>query len=70
MPPTSIRLPKKIEEQVRELADSERRTFSNMLMVLVERGLNIEDIQVISDFETREAVGLALPPDRLQPNKK
>ena len=51
------------------MADSERRTFSNMLAVLVERGLNFEELQVITDTETHEMIGVTLPPDRLAPNK-
>jgi len=37
--PTSIRLPPALEESVRQAASDERRSFSAMLVLLVERGL-------------------------------
>jgi len=61
MPPTSIRLPKKIEDRVRKLAEDERRTFSNMLTFLVERGLEIEELTIVSDTETHRVIGVTLP---------
>jgi len=61
MPPTSIRLPNKVEERIRQMAEAERRTFSNMLVFLIERGLGIEDLAIVSDSETHDVIGVTLP---------
>ena len=49
MTPTSVRLPEKLEERIRDLAAEERRTFSNMVVVLLEQALGNGGALILKD---------------------
>ena len=53
MTPTSIRLPERLEERIRDLAAEERRTFSNMVVVLLEQALGDDGTIIIKDEADR-----------------
>jgi predicted transcriptional regulator len=47
--PTSVRLPERVRNRVAELATSERRSFHNMLVMVIEDGLALWDAQRETD---------------------
>jgi hypothetical protein len=69
MPPTTVRLPAPLREQIAGRAAAERRTFSGAVRVLVERGLAAADLddagrmeQLVLGLESRLAAVSAHEP--------
>jgi predicted transcriptional regulator len=50
---TTVKLPTSLHEQVKQLAERERRTFNGQLIVLVERALEDLDQGKDQDRESR-----------------
>jgi len=61
----SVRLSDYLYEEVERLARAEKRSLANMVKVLLEQALGMEraSFERIEDAETREVVGVTLPPD-------
>jgi hypothetical protein len=55
---TSVRLPEPLRERVRAHALSERRSFSNTLRILIERGLDAVDVDA-DEVERLRSLALA-----------
>jgi predicted DNA-binding protein len=56
---TSVRLPEQLRERVRARARTERRSFSNLVRVLIEAGLDAEGVPPDSDVDEDEVERLA-----------
>jgi hypothetical protein len=57
--PTSVRLPGTLDARVRARARLERRSYSNCLRVLVERGLDVEPSYDPDEIDPEEVERLA-----------